>query len=316
LSMRHALAIVSVAVLAFAFFLQPAISQQGSEDRSAVQLYQDGLEAYEAGQYKQARQLFRQLDPQNLPRREQRINLYRALQAIDRQLNPEAAAEATDQPEPSPAPDGQGDQPAGGEASATDQPNGGPSPWQDEQPQQAEAAEQAQPDQPEQAEQPVPQPRAQPNQAQGPESPQPDADEQPDAAEQAAAQPEPEQEAAAAEPSEPAEPQQLLEQARAAADRDLEQAAELYQQVLQSPAAGRSVKRKAEAELVQLRRLQEPSQTAAREMIDFAAEAIEAGNYRTARARLQAVDAEAVHRDLSATRLTRRSCFRDHLGYL
>jgi type II secretory pathway component GspD/PulD (secretin) len=197
----------------------PASAQNDSPQPTAVELYEDGMAAFEAGKYKQARDLFRQLDPAQLPEKEQRVELFEALQAIDRQLHPEAAAEATepaDQPEPTTA--------QGGDAEP----------------------------------EPEPEPKAEAD-AEGEAEPQP-------------------------------EPRQWLARAREAADQDLGQAASLYQKILSSDRAGDALKRQAEAELAQVRRLQTPGRTQTRTLIDQAAEAIDRGDYETAQTKLDAIE--------------------------
>jgi type II secretory pathway component GspD/PulD (secretin) len=181
------------------------------------------MEAFDAGEYRQARKLFRRLDPTQLPDRQQRVELFRALQQIDRELHPEAAREATQPADGAPA------EPADADADAD-----------------AEAGDE-------------------------PEAP---------------AQPEP----SADEAEAPAGPQDWLQQARRAADRDLGEAASIYQKILGSDEAGDQLKRQAEAELAQVRRLQTPGRQTTEELISAAAEAIEAGNYRQAKASLDQIE--------------------------
>ncbi len=58
-----------------------AVAQDGQP--TASELYRQGIERYEAGELDAARQAFRRVDPMLLPRQE-RVRLYRTLQAIDR----------------------------------------------------------------------------------------------------------------------------------------------------------------------------------------------------------------------------------------
>jgi type II secretory pathway component GspD/PulD (secretin)/tetratricopeptide (TPR) repeat protein len=72
-------------------------AQQADETAqpTAAQLFTQGIEAYEGGDLETARELFRRVDPMQLPR-EQRVRLYETLQELDRRSAPA--------PEAAPAP--------------------------------------------------------------------------------------------------------------------------------------------------------------------------------------------------------------------
>jgi len=227
---RHVLIVaLLVAPAVTAISPTPLAAQTDQAEPSDVELYERGMDAFEAENYTKARDLFRRLDPMQLPQKEQRVELFRALQAIDRKLQPEAAERATT-----------------GER----------------------APGQTQPDQPQQPSEPA-------DQAAGPPA-------ESDAAE------------SAKKPDAKPSPTALLEQARARADQDLSDAAALYNRVLASDEAGEATKRKARAELAQLRRMQNPDRTESRELIEMAADAIERGDYQQAKQRLDTVESAEV----------------------
>lgn len=67
-------------------FLSTPLWAQGGG--SSAQLFEQGMAQYQQGQYEQARQLLRQVDPMQLSSSEQRLALYRALQDLERRSQP------------------------------------------------------------------------------------------------------------------------------------------------------------------------------------------------------------------------------------
>ncbi len=100
---RPLVAIVLCTGLIFTSAAPPSLAQNAADQPTAAELYQQGMEKFNAGDLEAARVLFRRVDPMQLPRNE-RVKMYEAMQQLDAPTAAASPAEASEAAAESPAP--------------------------------------------------------------------------------------------------------------------------------------------------------------------------------------------------------------------